>query len=383
MKQLLLSTLLWVAFIQLSAQVATIKEADSGLPLEFAFLSSESPRVSTVTDSRGQADISAFRGAARIEIRLIGYETLVKSYVELEQSAFQAYLSPSSFGLDEVVVTANRWSQSRREVPARVSSIGQKAIAMQNPQTAADLLGATGEVFIQKSQQGGGSPMIRGFATNRLLITVDGVRMNTAIFRSGNLQNVISLDPFAIERTEVLFGPGSVMYGSDAIAGVMGFYTITPQFATTDVTRVSGNAAVRYASANSEFTGHADVSVGWKKWALASSFTHNTYGDLRMGSHGPEEYLRPFYVQRVDTLDQVFANDDPRVQRPSGYEQDNLMQKIRFSPNENWDFTYGFHYSTTTDYSRYDRLLRTRQGRPRSAEWYYGPQAWLMNNLNI
>ncbi|MCB0572283.1 MAG: TonB-dependent receptor, partial [Phaeodactylibacter sp.] len=50
---------------------------------------------------------------------------------------------------------------------------------------------------------------------------------------------------------------------------------------------------------------------------------------------------------------------------------------------ENWDFTYGFHYSTTTDYSRYDRLLRTRQGRPRSAEWYYGPQAWLMNNLNI
>lgn len=72
--------------------------------------------------------------------------------------------------------------------------------------------------------------MIRGFATSRLLYSVDGVRMNTAIFRSGNIQNVISLDPFAMENTEVLFGPGSVIYGSDAIGGVMSFQTLTPQF---------------------------------------------------------------------------------------------------------------------------------------------------------
>lgn len=72
--------------------------------------------------------------------------------------------------------------------------------------------------------------MIRGFSTNRLLITVDGVRMNTAIFRSGNLQNVINVDPFALARTEVILGPGSVVYGSDAIGGVMNFYTKNPNF---------------------------------------------------------------------------------------------------------------------------------------------------------
>jgi len=71
--------------------------------------------------------------------------------------------------------------------------------------------------------------MIRGFSANRLLYAVDGVRMNTAIFRSGNLQNVISLDPFAISKTEVLFGPGSVMYGSDAIGGAMVFETLSPE----------------------------------------------------------------------------------------------------------------------------------------------------------
>ena len=80
--------------------------------------------------------------------------------------------------------------------------------------------------------------MIRGFATNRVLISVDGIRMNNAIFRSGNIQNVISLDPFAIENTEVLFGPGSIIYGSDAIGGSMNFYTLQPQFSLNDNTRL-------------------------------------------------------------------------------------------------------------------------------------------------
>jgi hemoglobin/transferrin/lactoferrin receptor protein len=81
-------------------------------------------------------------------------------------------------------------------VPFRIEGIDKKEIALHNPQTAADMLANTGAVFIQKSQQGGGSPMIRGFSTNRLIYAVDGVRMNTAIFRGGNIQNVISLDPF-------------------------------------------------------------------------------------------------------------------------------------------------------------------------------------------
>ena len=58
-----------------------------------------------------------------------------------------------------------------------------------------------------------------------MLITVDGVRFNTAIFRGGNVQNIISIDPLAVENTEVILGPGSVVYGSDAVGGVMNFYS--------------------------------------------------------------------------------------------------------------------------------------------------------------
>src|SRR5690606_14493688 len=131
--------------------------------------------------------------------------------------------------LEQVVVSASRWEEDKREVSSRIVTLSQREISLYQPQTAADLLGNSGEVFIQKSQQGGGSPMIRGFATNRLLYSVDGVRMNSAIFRSGNLQNVINLDPFAVDRLEILFGPGSVMYGSDALGGVMHFSTLRPR----------------------------------------------------------------------------------------------------------------------------------------------------------
>ncbi len=136
--------------------------------------------------------------------------------------------TPDTLDLREVVISAARWKQTAEHIPAQVAVVLPRQIAQFQPQTAADLLGISGKVFIQKSQQGGGSPMIRGFATNRLIYSVDGVRMNTAIFRAGNIQNVINLDPFALERTEVVFGPASVMYGSDAIGGVMSFTTLQP-----------------------------------------------------------------------------------------------------------------------------------------------------------
>lgn len=286
--------------------------------------------------------------------------------------------------LSEVIISANRWKQYSKDVPQKVSIISQAKVALHNPQTAADLLTISGKIFMQKSQQGGGSPMIRGFATNRLLYAVDGIRMNTAIFRGGNIQNVISLDPFATEQTEVVFGPGSVMYGSDAIGGVMSFQTLTPQFSSTTKSIVSGNAVSRFSSSNIEKTGHFDVNVGWKNWATITSITSNEFGNLKMGSHGPEEYLRPFYVQRQNGVDVVVTNEDPLVQNPTAYSQVNFMQKLRFQPNENWDFQYGLHFSETSSYSRYDRHIRYNSvGLPRYGEFYYGPQKWIMNNLNI
>lgn len=286
--------------------------------------------------------------------------------------------------LEPVMVYYNRWERKINEVPNRITKFNLKQQKLQNPQTMADALGLTGEVFIQKSQLGGGSPMIRGFATNRVLIVVDGVRMNNAIYRSGNLQNVISFDPLALEDAEVIFGPGSLMYGSDAIGGVMDFHTLQPKFSSNNKTLVKGDAFVRYASANNEQTSHANLNIAGKKFSFLTSLTLSDFGDLRMGKNGGQNsYLRREYVERINNADVIVANTDPHLQKQSGYNQTNFLTKLRFKPNEQWDIQYGFHYSKTGHIPRYDRLIEYASGNLRFAEWNYGPQFWTMHTAQI
>lgn len=383
MRKIILALFFLSFTIPVSAQVLTIKDQITHQPLELVNVYSENPAASDVTDAQGHADLSGFEGADSIRVELIGYQPKVASYEQLKANHFELFLTEAPILMNEVVVSATRWRQQSKDIPNKITAIRPAQIHLQNPQTTADLLGTSGEVFIQKSQLGGGSPMIRGFATNRVLITVDGVRMNTAIFRSGNLQNVIALDAFATQNTEVVFGPGSVIYGSDAIGGVMSFYTLEPRFAFGNSPLIKGTAVARNSSAVLEKTGHFDVNVGLKKWAFVTSGTFTDFDDLQMGSHGPSEYLRPQFVRRINGQDSLFSNPDPEEQVFTGYHQTNLMQKVRFQPNQSWDFNYAFHYSTSSDVPRYDRLIETRNGQPRSAEWYYGPQKWMMNALTI
>lgn len=316
------------------------------------------------------------RGAFRIVfLLLVCMVSMLKTHAqEKKDSAFVE--------LDEVVVSFNKWEQSRNEIPNRIEKINRQDVRLRNPQTTADLLAQMGGVFIQKSQLSGGSPMIRGFATNRVLIVNDGVRMNNAIYRSGNIQNIISIDPFTIENGEVVFGPGSLIYGSDAIGGVMDFRSVTPKFSANGKLNVGGNTALRYSSANQEKTVHAAVHVGTKKWAYFSSFTSSTFSDQKMGVRGGQDsYLRPFYVQRIGSTDSILANPDPRVQKYSGYEQVNVLQKLRYAAGKHWDLQYAFTYAGTGTAPRYDRLIQNRNGKPRFAEWTYGPMLWRMHAL--
>jgi len=333
----------------------------------------------------GSCDISIFSNNERITFKHISYEVFKSSKSQLLRNNARAYMVLKPEQLDEVVMSISKWEQQKKDIPHKITSMGARAIAFTNPQTSADLLQNSGKVYVQKSQLGGGSPMIRGFATNRLLLTVDGVRMNNAIFRGGNVQNVISIDPYSIKNTEVIFGPGSVIYGSDAIGGVMNFYTKNATLANTDSLSFSGNANYRFASANNENTVHFDFNLGKKKWAYLTSVSYNSFDDLKMGSRGPDSYLRKNYVTTTNGVDALVANDNSKKQVSTGYDQVNLMQKITHKPNNNWNLNMGLFYSETSDYSRYDRLIRpSRNGTGLfSAEWYYGPQKWFLGNIQV
>lgn len=385
MKRTWLYALVFFICIPAHSQNITVIDATTRQIIAGVSVYSRVPHFTAITNTKGQVSLKGFSGADSIYFQHVSFKTVGFTPEEIRSKSYTVEIMESSISLDEVIIAANRWEQERTEIPYRVVKINMREVGLQNPQTSADLLSSGGYVYIQKSQLAGGSPMLRGFATNRILLVVDGVRMNNAIYRLGNLQNVISLDAGSFESAEVLFGPGAVIYGSDAIGGVIDFHTLKPALSDGKKLLFTGNASSRYSTACNEKSGHADFNFGFKKWAFTTSLTYADYDDLRTGSHGNSYFLRPAYQESVDGKDAMIVNDDPRVQVASGFSQLYLMQKIRFMPAAYWNLDYSFHYSATSDAPRYDRLCLDEKydGELDYAEWYYGPQKWMMNRLGV
>jgi hemoglobin/transferrin/lactoferrin receptor protein len=190
------------------AQTVKITDSQTGIPLKNVIITHTGTSLKTISNEKGEADISPFKDLNEINFRLISYAPITTSFKKLYEDGLKLQLVSKSISLNELVFSASKWNQKKEEIPAQISILTQKELELQNPQTAADLLGSSGKVFIQKSQQGGGSPMIRGFATNRLLYAVDGVRMNTAIFRARQYSKCYLTRPICYRKNRGFIWPG-------------------------------------------------------------------------------------------------------------------------------------------------------------------------------
>ena len=283
--------------------------------------------------------------------------------------------------LIEIVVSGNKFAEKKKNIVQKIDIISSSYIKKANAQNMGDLLMSTGNVFVQKSQQGGSSPVIRGFEASRVLFVVDGVRMNNLIYRSGHLQNIITVDQNILESAELLQGPSSTLFGSDALGGAVHMISKQPILSKENKkTKISANFLSRYSSANAEKTNHVDVSVGWKKFGLLTSITRSDFGDSKIGKRDMKGFegfgTRPSYIQPFNgtTGDTIVKNSNDRIQRFSGYTQTDFTQKLLYKPNANTSHGLNIQYSTSSDVPRYDRLQDTMAGLLRYASWYYGPQ---------
>ena len=262
-----------------------------------------------------------------------------------------SYAQSDTSTLDEVVISANKFSSQKKNVAQKIDVISKNFISRVNAQNTGDLLINTGNVYVQKSQQGGSSPVLRGFEASRVLLIIDGVRLNNAIYRAGHLQNVITIDPNMLERVEIMYGPSSTIYGSDALGGVIHLRSKSPQLSTGDRTLITGSQFFRYSTANQEKTGHLDMSIGNKRLAWLQSYTFSDFGDLKMGDQYPDKYpdfgRRSMYIDNINSKDSVVKNKDDRIQRFSGYRQWDITQKLLFQQNENISHSLNFQYSNS------------------------------------
>jgi hemoglobin/transferrin/lactoferrin receptor protein len=268
--------------------------------------------------------------------------------------------------LPEIIFLEQKKEQERLYNPQQIVEINQKKISQLLATTTADVLQKSGEVVIQQSQSGGGSPIVRGFEANRVLLVVDGVRMNNAIFRSGHLQNSISTSPNMLAKIDVIFGPASVKYGSDALGGVIHIHSKSPSYNQENKT----NFGQKYSSANQGVSLHIDHSWSKKNWSYLSAITINKFGNLKMGAnrlHGYQDWGRQTHITQGKT------------QLKTDYNQIDWIQKFRYDGTKNWSHLINLQYSSTTNLDRFDKLNDLSGGIPKFEQWYYGPQKRLLS----
>jgi len=331
----------------------------------------------------GSVNLDAFADNALILFSHIGYlpHTLSKNQIK---SAQIILMTPDAEQLGEIVLSVARASTKKKRLAQQIGIVAKAEIEKQNPENTAVLLRKIPGVRVQQSQGGGGSPVLRGFEANRVLLVVDGVRMNNAIFRSGHLHNALSVDPLSLERAEVIFGPSSVGYGSDALGGVIHFYTRTPLINQNKKTSFSGSSSYDFNQNTSKQSALFEYSAS--KWAMLQYVSYAHFGDIVMGknrSHGYDNWGK-VAAYSENTASNYTAtptlNSNPNKQRNSGYEQVDFLQKWVYHSDTGLKFTLNLQGSNSGNILRFDKLAEKQDGELRFARWEYGPQKrWLIS----
>lgn len=269
-----------------------------------------------ITDSSGSFSIPAIpAGNYTLTIKHIGFLPLKKALTVPAQSDTMQldpfFMERKVLQGDEIVVTASRVAKHEVEIAPLMNMVPRMEIESRQSKTSAEALREESGVFIQKTNHGGGSAIIRGLSSNQILILVDGIRLNNSTYRLGNHQYLTTVDPNALEQIEVVHGPLSVMYGSDALGGTINLISKEPRLKTNGV---QGHFTSRYASADKEQMLRGGFSARYNNWVWSSNLSYKKFGDLKHG--------------RFNSVPQL-QNGGP-IQKPTGYDGYDFSHKLLF-----------------------------------------------------
>ncbi len=224
--------------------------------------------------------------------------------------------------MDDVVITATRKSTATAFLPYAVNVLDQNFIQSQLSRTVPESLSGVPGLFIQKTNHGGGSPFLRGLTGNQSLILVDGIRLNNSIFRYGPNQYLTLVDPYLVEKIEVIKGTGSVQHGSDAMTGVINIQTTSLQLGSKPIWR--SKVLIRLSESGMEFTQRPELKYEGKKFAFVLGATSKKFGDLKGG-------------------------DTTGFQRPTGYGEFSYDMKMKIDLGTEWQLTAAYQWLNQTD----------------------------------
>lgn len=329
-----------------------------GKPIRDAQVSIPEIQAGTYSRDDGRFSFDVPPGDYVLQVEFVGFQlhrtnvTVTDKAVEINE----VKLKPSTIELSEYVVTASRSRKAVEDIPTAINLIESVAIKERQAKTSAEALREETGVFVQKTNHGGGSAIIRGFSSNRILILVDGIRLNNSTYRLGNHQYLTTVDHNMLNRIEIVRGPTSVLYGSDAIGGTINLVTQQPSL-LTDSDGISYNAQLsgRYASADGENSGRAQASVYNRSFSLNGGFSLKEFGDLRRGRNSDNASLE--------------NSTNGLKQSPSGFSGYDADAKFVWQPNREHNVVLAWQHAEQEEVPRYDKYESGS-----NVTWLYDPQ---------
>lgn len=238
----------------------------------------------------------------------------------------------------EIVVTAQRYEQDVFAVPQNVNVVDERKLARDVPRTPAEALRDQPGIYVQKTSHIGGAPIIRGLMGNRVLLMVDGIRLNNVGAFSGPNNFLQTIDIEATERIEVVRGPGSVQYGSDALGGVVNVITRAPvEWQAKGAHRVGGLLRTTFSSVDMQRRMRAQAFYGGQRLRIGLGTT----------------------LQEVDALR---GGGSIGLQHPSGWKERNFDVRVDVRPAHRHELTAAFTNLNQHDIQRFDTWLGNNAG---------------------
>ena len=269
-----------------------------------------------------------------ILVSCLGFESIqLELSSESAKKELKIKLQPTTIHLNRsIVVTASKNKLVSHKIPEAVSVLTEEELKINAPRSMAEALIGVPGVWVQKTNHGGGSPFLRGLTGNQTLLLVDGIRLNNAAFRYGPNQYFNTIDVFSVNQVEVIRGKGSVLYGSDALGGVINIVTQTPEF-FTGKPRLKGRGRLKLMNKGMEQSGGGELEYQSQKFAISGNVNHKNFGDL-------------------------YAGGNLGFETPSGYNETGTNFKAKLRIADNWLITSAFNYLIQNDVHRYDQIAQ-------------------------
>jgi hemoglobin/transferrin/lactoferrin receptor protein len=254
--------------------------------------------------------------------------------------------------IEELVTVTSTpgYAEDRNQVLQAVTVISREQIDLRARTVVAQAVAEEAGVHLQQTSPTMAGIVIRGLTGNKVNVFVDGVRYSNGAQRGGVNTFLNLIDQTAVDQIEVIHGPNSAEYGSDALGGSVQFLTRTPVLAANG-TRIGGEVSLGGQTAHQGGGGNAAISIGKQKFGLFASGGGRKIGEIRTGlgvdSHAAA--TRFLGVPSSAVMPERLPN--------TSFQQMAGMVKVNWTPGPRTQFVTSYMGSRQDKGDRYDQLL--------------------------